>query len=107
MAAGEGGGERARGCGVSMAFKPIGALFRKSNQPLWYEFYVRYFIERYFRSELSTDALYCEGVRGNKAQVRVNSPLLQQEVCLMEYDVKQALREKLHYTLKEIKIIQS
>lgn len=106
MAAGGGSG-RARGRGVSMAFKPIGALFRKNNQPLWDEVDVKYFIERYLRSELSTDALYCEGVRGNRAQIRVSSPLLQQEVCLMEYDVKQALKEKLHYTLKEIKTIQS
>lgn len=97
----------ARGREVGMAFKPIGALFRKNGQPLWDEVDVKYFIERYLRSKLSTDALYCEEVRGGRARIRVNLPILQQEVCLMEYDVKRALKKKLHYTLKEIKTIQS
>lgn len=90
------------------AFKPVGALLKKDGErPLLDEVDVKHFIERYLKKELAANTLYCESVEGGRAQVRVGSPILQQEVCLLEHDIKQALAQELDYSLKSVKVIQS
>lgn len=65
---------------------------------------VRHFIERYLRKKIKVVAVYCESYKDGYAVVRVSSPVLQQEVRLLEYELKQALKSEISYHLKELRV---
>jgi len=87
--------------------RPVSDLFRRTEQVSLDELDIKHFIERYLRERLGSLAIYCERVREGQAVVRVPSPLLQQEVYLMEYDLALVLQREAHYTLRSITAIQS
>ncbi|MFH1354241.1 MAG: hypothetical protein ABIH36_03040 [bacterium] len=89
-----------------MAWQTVGALLENKKTPLLDEGDVRHFVECYLRERLVTDALYCREVKEGRAWVRAGSPTLQQEACLLEYDVGQALAQELDYTLRSLKVTQ-
>lgn len=64
-------------------------------------------IERWLQDSIKTDSVYCVDVSGSAVTVRVGSPVVYQEVCLREYDLREAIERLIGYTMKEITIITS
>lgn len=67
---------------------------------------VRYFVQRYLRSSLSSEAIYCESAWEGVVVVRVGSSALQQEILLLEYELTQALQATLGFQLRTLVAIQ-
>lgn len=65
---------------------------------------VKYFVERYLRQKVKSEKVICEKIKGGRVEVRTASPTLQQEVYLLEYDLKLALNKELNFKLKELKV---
>jgi hypothetical protein len=82
-------------------FHPLQQLFKKTASH-WDEADISFFIERYLRQELKTEALYCERVHGGVASVRCGSPALQQAALLSEFELQQLLRTETGYELTRI-----
>ena len=87
--------------------RPVGSLFKNKASVSLDENDVRYFIERYLQKELKTSAIFCERASKGLVVVRAGSPLLQQEVYLLKYDLVLALKREVNFALKELKVTQS
>lgn len=72
----------------------------------WQEGDVRYAIQNFLRQRLNTDALYCDEVKEGKVSVRVNGAVFQQEVRLIEEELKEEIQEKTGYIINVLKIKQ-
>lgn len=86
-------------------FQILGDLFRGSDAS-WREEDIKYFIQDYLRGMAKSEGVYCQHVKDGVATVRVDTPTMQQEIHLLEYDLKQAVAEKTQYTLKSLKILR-
>jgi hypothetical protein len=86
-------------------FQPLASLFRDKKRASWQEGDIKYFIQDYLRRTTRSDQLYCQAVNNGRATVQVSSPMLQQEVRLLEYDLRQVLKSEANYRLKELQVI--
>jgi hypothetical protein len=84
-------------------FKPLQSLF-SSTPPQAGPADAKYFIQEWLQGELKTDGVLIEGVQGGAVHVRVKTPTLKQEVLLLQYDLEQALKRDLKFTLKNLKV---
>ena len=87
--------------------QPVGDLFKDKTSVLLDEGDIRHFVGRYLQKKLKANTIFCERVNKGQVAVRAGSPLLQQEVYLLEYDLALALKREADYTLKEFKVTQS
>lgn len=87
-------------------FHPLSSLFRKTKLG-WEEADIKFFIQRYFQEKIKTEALYCEKVHNGVAVVRVASPVAQQEVTLLEFDLMRDLRAQTQYKLRQLIVYSS
>ncbi|MEX1997385.1 MAG: hypothetical protein WEA04_01780 [Candidatus Andersenbacteria bacterium] len=87
-------------------FHPLRALFRHTKVG-WEETDIKYYIERYFQNRFKAGVLYCEKVHEGVAVIRVNSPLIQQEVVLLEFELARELRKQTNYILRQLIVYTS
>lgn len=74
---------------------------RKSAGP-WSEADVRYWVNQFLAQEVKSNDVYCESASAGQLVVRVTSALLKQEVLLLEYDLRRALKEQGQWHLTEL-----
>ncbi len=93
-----------------MPFQRVGSIIhsrgKQGQEAIFYEAEAKSFIEGYLKQKTNTNRLYCESVKSASALVRAVSPATRQEVYLLEYSLKQALRQQLNYKLKKLTATQ-
>ena len=82
-----------------MSFHPLSTLLDRSALT-WTESDVRWLVQLWLRKKLKTDRLYCDSVAEGRAQIRVTSAALKQEVLLEQPEVIQAVAEQTTYILQ-------
>ena len=85
---------------------PLYSLFKRPERMGWQESDVRYAIQDFLRQRLNTDALYCDEVKEGKISIRVSGAAFQQEIRLMEEELKEEIQEKTNYVINVLKIKQ-
>ncbi len=90
-----------------MVFHPLHSLFTQKRNLTWQESDLRHFVEQWLRDKVRSQALYCERLQNGEAKIRVNSPLLQQEVLLSEFALKTYIEQETGYRLKRLQVIIS
>ncbi len=88
-------------------FQPLSSLFSNREKLTWQEVDVRYFIQDYLRRTIKSDQVLCQSVQAGRAVVWAASPVLQQEIRLLEYDVRRIVKAHTGYTLSTIKVLSS
>lgn len=81
----------------------IQPLFRSTPQLTSVED-VKYFIQNFYRTELKSDGVVCEDVKGDTASMRVATATLKQEVILLQRDAEEALEEQLQYEVRHWRV---
>lgn len=87
-------------------FQPLSSLFSRKKPVRYEEVDVRHFVQRFLRDLVRTEALYCEQAHTGLVVVRVASPSVQQEVLLLESDVRQALADSLGFSMHTFRVIR-
>lgn len=81
-----------------------GLLQTKKSAGPWSEGDVRHWVNQFLAQEVKSSQIYCESARGGQLVVRVTSALLKQEVLLLEYDLRRALKEQGQWVLTELRV---
>lgn len=85
---------------------PLSSLFKRPEKVGWQECDVRYAIQDYLRQKLNTDALYCDEVKAGRVSVRVSGAVYQQEIRLIEEDLKKEIKTKTDYVINLLRVKQ-
>lgn len=85
-------------------FEPASKLFTSKANATWHDADVKHFVQEYLRRATRSEQIYCQNTGIGRIVVRVGSPVLYQEVRLLEYDLQRALEREAHYSLKKLKI---
>lgn len=73
-------------------FESAGNLFSKAaDSRKLDESDIRMYIQMWFRDKTHSEGVYCEGISGGKAIMRVSSPALHQQVRLLEAELVEVL----------------
>lgn len=87
-------------------FHPLQSLFRHTKIG-WEEVDIKYYMERYLHTKVKSDQLYCEKVHGGVAVVRVGSATLQQEIMLLEFDIRREVLAATNYRIRQLVVYVS
>lgn len=78
-------------------------LFRaRTSAGPWSEADVRHWVNQFLAREVKSNEVYCESASAGQLVVRVGTALFKQEVLLLEYDLKRALKEQGQWHLTEL-----
>jgi len=85
-------------------FEPLSTLFSGRSKEIGATD-LKYLVQNYLRDQLKSNDLYCHSVHDGVAVIRTVSPTLQQEIRLLEHDLKRELLKEADYTLKSIRVV--
>lgn len=81
----------------------LSTLFtRDRSSGTWSEEDLRYLVQNFLRAKTRSDQIYCYQVQGGAVSLRVGSPTLQQEVRLLEYDLKKEIEDQAGYSVTSL-----
>jgi hypothetical protein len=84
-------------------FKSLKDLFaHQPRKAVWEEEDIRILTQDFLKEKLLTQAVYCDEARLGVLKIRVGSSANQQEVTLLEYELKEYLAEKSGYEVKRL-----
>ncbi len=79
-------------------------LARERSPGTWGEEDLRYVVQGWLRAKTKSDQVYCYRVRSGVVSLHVGSPTLQQEVRLLEYDLKKEVANKAGYAITSLRL---
>lgn len=88
-------------------WQSLSSLFSDKEKLTWQEVDIKYFIQDYLRQMIKSDQVFCHSVQGGQAVVYSVSPVLQQEIRLLEYDLRRVVKTHTGYTLAKLRVLSS
>lgn len=84
-------------------FQSLSSLFSQAPRELS-EADIRHFIETWLQEQTGGEGIVCQRANGQVAEVRVSSPALQQEVLLLEYDLKRETKRETQFDIHRLRV---
>ena len=83
-------------------FNSISSLFESRKTEKSSVSDVKFFIENYLREQIGSDGVYCQTVDGGRVTIRVINPAIQQEIVMLDYDVRRVVSKEMDYNISSI-----